>query len=78
MDEPRRVTPMALDKAWATEQDRIRDEPPFFPGRTHVTECTIAAMNADTDEDRDYYIGEIAMISQAAADEVRTVLTEGW
>ena len=73
------LEPMVLDKAWAQEQNRIRDETvPFYPGRSWVTECAWAALNATTDEDREYFIGEIAMISEGAAAEVRTILKEGW
>ncbi len=74
----RKRTPMQWDKAQAVANDRTRDAPPFYPGRSWVTECEAGAMAATTDEDRKYFIGEIETISQGAADEVRRILKEGW
>ena len=74
----RRVEPMEADKAWGEMMDRARDEPPYYPGRSWVNECQVAAFAAKTDKDREYYLGEIEMISQGAADETRRILKEGW
>ena len=80
MNEPEPLDPMAWDKAQAAENDRVRDHGEAVPyaGSSWVTECAMAAINAMTDEDREYYIGEVAMISEGAADEVRVILKEGW
>jgi len=79
MNEPQPLDPMTWDKAQAAENDRVCDEAvPYYAGRSWVTECMWAAFNAETDEDREYFIGEVAMISEGAASEVREILAKGW
>ena len=77
--EGKRLRPMEWDTAQAAENDRVRDEAvPYYPGRSWVTECMWAAFNAESDEDREYFVGEVAMISESAASEVREILAKGW
>ena len=80
MNDPQPLDPMVWDKARAEENDRARDhgDDVFVPGSSWATECAWAAINALSVEDREYYISEVAMISEGAADEVRVILKEGW
>ena len=80
MNTPEPLDPMAWDKAQAVENDRYRDHGDAVPyaGSSWVHECAMAAINALSVEDREYYISEVAMISEGAADEVRVILKEGW
>jgi len=80
MNTPEPLDPMEWDKAQALENDRHRDHGELvpYPGSAWVTECSWAALDTDDEEERAYFIGEIAMISEGEADEVRRILREGW
>ncbi len=65
--EIKKLTAEQVDKAWAAEQDRIRDEPSFIPGRSWLAECQWLADTATTDEDREYWLNELGVSEMALA-----------